>query len=270
MVRRIESKKSSEMELLQKEMEFLERENRVLREKQKSLGLPERLKVENRACKVWRLNWIYDGFWLSWGEKNFDRPWGGKWRFQSYDGRVVVRWDWGKNWELLSTGSVTIDWKDFEIKRSYTIKGESFQIARLEARGKASGGRLGYVPYVCEIGSDFKINKITYHWVDLNLTQEWWKIYLTSRAGKLEIWWWRFSRNRDGAACWIAEVVARVKRDPKILDHFEVSPSGQAVQADFKNKLWDDNILNDCYQRTWIPAIKLVSWLNASRKDFGI
>jgi hypothetical protein len=42
------------------------------------------------------------------------------------------------------------------------------------------------------------------------------------------------------------------------------------VQADYKNRMMDTDLLKNCKKLTGINSVDMVKWLNKSRRDFGI
>ena len=133
---------------------------RQAREKYDALNQPKRTDVKNHACVLWKLNWVYSGSWLSWGEAKRDNPWGGAWKFTSFDGKVSVDCTWDVTGVPKSKGgTVTVDGKSYNIGTVYYNK-NSLELTKITWTARASG-----IPkdYSFEMGSDFKINKITYN-----------------------------------------------------------------------------------------------------------
>ena len=65
-------------------------------------------------------------------------------------------------------------------------------------------------------------------------------------------------------------IVKKRKKDHNVwLDYFETD-DGIKLQADYKGKFWDTDLLSDCSKLVWINASDLSKRLNKSRKDFGI
>ena len=236
-------------------------------DKERAINQPKRTDVKNHACVLWKLNWVYSGSWLSWGEAKCDNPWGGAWKFTSFDGKISIDCKWGVNGLPMSKGgTVTVDGKSYNIGTVYYNK-NSLELTKITWTARASGIAKDYS---FEMGSDFKLNKITYNWVSLDLVHEGWSTYIKNKSGKkLQIWTWGI--DMDTAACWVTYCIAKVKNSEYRLNYYEVDYA-KHLQADYADKRQDVQLITDCYKTTWIPVYSLEEWLNdnGTRKQYGI
>ncbi len=67
----------------------------------------------------------------------------------------------------------------------------------------------------------------------------------------------------------IIRYIKKVQYSWKKLDYFEAD-NDRVLQADYENKVWDEDLIPDCPKSVWIGAKKLANRLNRSRRDFGI
>lgn len=221
--------------------------------------------VKNKSCKYWKRVWVYTWSWLEWGKNKYNNPWGGEWTFD-FDW-WSLRWTWNSKWAFLK-GSLDSDWKIYEITGSrYLLNDWSDEQTELSVlEWKRSVNLAGKThSYSVEIGRDFKLQKIIYKWVTINLEHSGWATYLKSSKGKLKLWF----VDEEVAAMWIAKCIDIVKNSGRDLDFFETE--GVTLQADYEDKVWDTNLLRNCQSKFWVDAYSLAAWLNACRHtDFGI
>ncbi len=245
----------------------MEEAKRRIEAKKNAKELPDVKSVVDHPCKVWGLSWFYSGRWLTWWVNELDCPWGGQWRFESYDKKVIVDWEWfwGQNLWGFKSWTVTVDWKNFNVTKTYWIK--RVNLATLEWNATA-GGKY---KYNFEMGPDFKLKNITYKWVTLKLSYDSdWTTYLEgSHGAKLKL----SKGEEDLGACRIAHIIDQVRWAKKYnqnLEHFETNRGDNSVQADYYERDWDVDIVENLYTKCWISATSAVNWLNKVRWDFGI
>ena len=234
--------------------------------KRDALALPERIMVENQSCGIWKRIWVYGWSWLKWWEKNFNRPWGGRWTFKSDD--IILSWQWGKNWELLSKSwTIYTDWKRYNIQTAYYKTWHPEQFSSLEASWRDAEG----CNYKVTIDDNLWVTSLTYKWVTVNITHSGWKMYVESKhGGKLEL-----GRNKvdwDVAAGYIASRISDVKNHPNALDHFEVDAFTGNLEADMHDQSTELNLKagSNTWKYAWILPVEACKWLNNSRKDFWL
>ena len=236
----------------------LDKLSRQLADKEKAKKQPQLVRVMNQSYLFGWKQWIYEGSWRPWEE-----CWAqGKWKFVSWD--LILDWTWDKG--IFVKGEMILDWITLKITNwYYSGAPDKNHFSSLKWTAIATGG----YKYDFNVDKNLNLTDITYNWVTLKLTRDKWGMNLiSSKNVKLRIWWWNVSR--DAAAVWVAYAISEVKNHNNALDEFEISPTGGAIQADYENETWDVNIINDCYEKTWIAPGTLVNWLNACRGDFKI
>ena len=202
----------------------------------------------NDGMYAWELkNGKPDGYWAFTTKKNgFHLEW--KFENGSFCGGSGMNW-WMTN---LKTGEeiMGVTYKDGEY--TGTIKGD-------------------LVDYKGKWDKNLNLKECDYEGVKVRLHTVGSKHYLESSNGDtLQI--------KDGfeptlTAVRIAKMISIVKKRKKDhnvwLDYFETD-DGIKLQADYKGKFWDTDLLSDCSKLVWINASDLSKRLNKSRKDFGI
>lgn len=228
--------------------------------------LPSRENVSGKSCKIWGRAWSYFGSWLKWGKNNLDCPWGGEWLFKSDDNRIELKWNWDKEGTFVGK-SVVVNWQSFTRKRTTYEKGNPTRILSLEC-----SSNVNWLNYDCKLDENFQLSEITYSWITLKLTHENGKSYLVNNGGrKLELW---SSIAENLATIRIAKAISIVRNaiengEKDGLDYFEYDEP-EELQADYLGTWRDTTIYRNCKSSTWVTASRLVSWLNASRWDFGL
>ena len=236
---------------------------------------PQKIQVRNKPCTMCSIPWIYEGSWLLWGKNNCDNPWWWRWYFVSSDRKYSFDWMWN-DYGIPTKGKLTVDWKVFEITKTYVLAKDKTKLSSLHWTGSVNG-----LKYNCVLDEKFQISQITYAWVTINLVHEGWKTYLVNKNWKkLEYTKSHYTRQNgiiehkdvDLPIIKIAELISTVKNSGKTLDEFELGNDFFAdIQADYKNQFLDEDLVDDWdYWVYWIYAYRLVAWLNASRKDFWI
>lgn len=234
-------------------------------EKKKALEMPTRLDVSGKTYKLWNKDWKYFGSWLEWWNKKMNCPWWWEWIFKSTDGKVEVKWLWNEKWTFVGT-DVTIDWKIFKNKKTILNNNNPSEMLELEC-----SSTVDWKAYDCKLNKNFEISEITYAWITLMLMHEGEKSYLVNKAGRrLPLW----SVSEDLATIRIAKCISIVKNaiengEKSGLEYFETDVGGE-LQADYSGTWWDTDLLRSVSINIWISADRLVSWLNASRYDWGL
>lgn len=218
--------------------------------------------VKNKSCKYWKRVWVYTWSWLEWGKNKLNNPWGGQWVLTFSDGSGVLEWKWDKAGALYAW-TLKLNWKnEIKITKAY-YDGTPTKFFSFEWSMNINWANCGV-----EVGKDFKINKVKYNNSSVQLDYDSnGEVYLKSSKGKLKLWSWI---KGEVAVYWIAKSVDIVKNSGYVLDYFE-SDNGEALQADYEDKVWDTNLLRNCQSKFWVDAYSLAAWLNACRHtDFGI
>ncbi len=230
----------------------------VAEKKKKAKEMPESENV-TKSYTVAGKKWMYYGSWLNW------KPGWGEWLFKSDDGKLELKWIWDKNGTFVGK-SVNVNWKSFTNNKTTYEIGNPSNILALTC-----SSTVDWKKYNCKLNSKFEISEITYAWITLMLNHEGEKSYLVNKAGrKLQLW----SVSEDLATVRIAKCISIVKNaiengEKSGLEYFETD-GGNELQADYSGTWWDTDLLRGVSINIWISADRLVSWLNASRYDWGL
>ena len=236
-----------------------------LEERKKALEQPTRKDVTNQACTFWNKGWVYEWSWLSWWKNKLNCPGAWKWTFRSGD--LEIKWEWDVNGKLtkIESGKLKANWRDYVVKWGVFDNADKTKLVSIKCEAS-----VDWKKYECELDTDYKLKKIMYKWVTLNITTGG-SLVNSSESAYLALWSWSVSV--ESAAVRIAQCISIVKNaissgEEDGLDYFEAD--GTTLQADYLGTGWDTNLLNYCSSKTGASADDVAKWLNKSRTDFWI
>ena len=252
----------------------LDKLSHQLADKEKARNLPDKIKVKNQALYYFGRNWIYEWERLRWWKNNDNSPcW--KWIFRANDG-TVFDGEWNKDWVFLRW-KLAVNWRNYDIKGTRVFSADKTKISSLDWTGS-----IDWFNYSCTLDENLQIKKVEYAWVTLNFIRKGWNVYLKSSKGELRLFdasifvskslgKLKSSWREDRSAVWLAKCISAVRNSWRTLDKFEGSPTGTALQADYKDKVFDVDLLDGVSEKIWASIRDLVDWLNACRhSDFWL